>query len=754
AGSRAGSTFAPATNTNQQRYHKKVRVCMWEDGAIAFLFKVQSPKSTHRFCMLTFYVLDITRHASRITYHVSGSPIHPFLQRFFAACCDWLSSVDWGQSMESVGCGTEWRCVEMRCFDKNLYTIKCLLWVALLAIGLALTGCTNPVGADRTAPVLVYRQTHENAVGSAEPGRATISVLNRFDQVEQFSKAPDVTLQLIHRKAVETRDRGMLYALAELNYVSAERIRRSVKAWEPQDARDYYLASAVYAWFFLFGEANEPPPGPFDERFRVACDLYSYSLGWALTERRSTNVVAVISGGTRSLPIGKLNLSFDQQHFPWPLEDFDSFILAQRFVVRGLSVRNRQSGVGTPLIAVAKTEPGLKFSRCIPATALLRLEGSLADLDQGRCRGSLELYSGYDTNTVRMGSKMVPLETDTTVALAYSLNQAFLWRLGMMQFLSAKEAVPTDVYLTQPYQPGKVPVVFVHGTFSSPVWWAEMFNTLSADAELQQRFQFWSFIYNSGNPTSYSAVKLREALTARLKAVDPEGKDAALQQMVVIGHSQGGLLTKLTATDTGDKLLAALLKTNRLENLNLSSKQQEIIRRYTCFEPLPFVKRVVFICTPHRGSYLAGNFARKLARKLITFPSRVVEASKEFTGITEKLDIPKELQGTPTSLDSMSTINPVQLTLADIPLAPGVKGHSIIAVKGNEDFHKGKDGLVAYDSAHLDYVESEFIVRGPHSCQAMPATIEEVRRILHEHLSMLPPGISNASGTRVTDPRR
>jgi hypothetical protein len=224
--------------------------------------------------------------------------------------------------------------------------------------------------------------------------------------------------------------------------------------------------------------------------------------------------------------------------------------------------------------------------------------------------------------------------------------------------------------------------------------------------------------------------------------------------MVVIGHSQGGLLTKLTATDTGDKLLAALLKTNRLENLNLSSKQQEIIRRYTCFEPLPFVKRVVFICTPHRGSYLAGNFARKLARKLITFPSRVVEASKEFTGITEKLDIPKELQGTPTSLDSMSTINPVQLTLADIPLAPGVKGHSIIAVKGNEDFHKGKDGLVAYDSAHLDYVESEFIVRGPHSCQAMPATIEEVRRILHEHLATLPPGISNASGTKVTDPRR
>jgi len=170
---------------------------------------------------------------------------------------------------------------------------------------------------------------------------------------------------------------------------------------------------------------------------------------------------------------------------------------------------------------------------------LLRLDGGLASLEQGTCRGSLELYSGYDASQIRVDGSAVPLETDTTVALAYGLNQSLLWRLGISQFLSFKEQIPTDVYMNQPYQPGKVPVVFVHGTFSSPVWWAEMFNTLSADSELQKRCQFWWFVYNSGNPTSYSAVKLREALTARVKALDPEGKDPALQQMVVIGHSQG-----------------------------------------------------------------------------------------------------------------------------------------------------------------------------------------------------------------------
>jgi pimeloyl-ACP methyl ester carboxylesterase len=309
----------------------------------------------------------------------------------------------------------------------------------------------------------------------------------------------------------------------------------------------------------------------------------------------------------------------------------------------------------------------------------------------------------------------------------------------MDQFLSAEEKIPTDVYLTQPYRPGMVPVVFVHGTFSSPVWWAEMANTLAADPLLRQRCQLWFFIYNSGNPTAYSAVRLRDALRAKVQELDPQGRDAALQQMVVIGHSQGGLLTKLTATDTGDKLLQAVLKTNRTDGLGIPEKEMNLLRQYTVYDALPFVTRVVFISTPHRGSYVAGSFVRRLARRLVTLPSTVMKRTSELSGLREKLNLPKELRGTPTSLDSMSPNNRLLLTIADIPLAPGIKGHSIIAVQGNGDYHHGKDGLVAYESAHVDYVESEFIVRSFHSCQDKPPTIEEVRRILHEHLAALPP---------------
>jgi pimeloyl-ACP methyl ester carboxylesterase len=342
------------------------------------------------------------------------------------------------------------------------------------------------------------------------------------------------------------------------------------------------------------------------------------------------------------------------------------------------------------------------------------------------------------TNTTQFENHTVPLETDTTAPLAYSLNQTFLWSLGNAQFLSGIERIPTGIYLTRPYQPGLVPVVFVHGTFSSPVWWAEMANTLFADPVLGEHCQFWFFIYNSGNPMTYSAVRLREALTAKIKELDPQGRDPALQQMVVIGHSQGGLLTKLTATDTGDRLWRAL-NTNQLDTLNLSPAQKDFIRKYLFYQRLPFVTEVVFISTPHRGSYLAGSFARKLARKFVTLPGQLLDQGREVVGLKEKLGLPKDLQGMPTSLDSMSPDNPMLLALADIPTAPGVQAHSIISVEGNGDYHQGKDGLVSYSSAHVDYAESEFIVRSFHSCLSNPATIEEVRRILREHIEALPP---------------
>ena len=219
-----------------------------------------------------------------------------------------------------------------------------------------------------------------------------------------------------------------------------------------------------------------------------------------------------------------------------------------------------------------------------------------------------------------------------------------------------------------------------------------------------------------------------------VKFLDPDDRDEALRRMVVIGHSQGGLLAKLTATDTGDKLWRLVSETN-IDELQVDVPTRELLRSNFFFKPLPCVSRVVFIATPHRGSYRNTRFVQRVLNSFISIPR---EMADDFAGVMKLKDtvrLPASVRnGVPSSLAGMSTDNPFILTLADIPVAPGIKCNSIIAIQGDDQPPKGNDGVVEYTSAHVDYAESEFIVRSGHSCQGNPLTIEEVRRILLENL--------------------
>ncbi len=610
------------------------------------------------------------------------------------------------------------------------------------ALTLLVAGCTTPVGATKASIRVAYRQAQANALEGQASSQSRL-VLHRYGLDKQFASDPAAALKCLHGKACEDNRRELVFALAELNYLHGYRLERSVKAGEPKHARDAYLSAAIYAYLYLFDHGDEPPPTQFDDRFRIARAVYNAGLAKGLSSPENTNAVVLLESGPRQLAAGRVEVRLDTNAFPFALSRFETFLSADQFLVRGLSVRDRQSGLGAPLIGLYKPEAKVPVARQLPATVFGRPNGSLKAWNAGQLSLALELHSAYGSNTVRVGEATIPLETDLTASLAYVLNQSFVWSLGTGQFFSPVERIKSDVYLTQPYQRGRVPVVFVHGTFSSPVWWAEMMNTLRADPEVRQHCQFWFFIYNSGNPTPYSALKLRECLAAKIKELDPEGTDSALQQMVVIGHSQGGLLTKLTATDTGDRLWK-MIGIKSLDDDKLSDKQRELIRGYTVFEPLPFVKRVIFISTPHRGSYKATGFVRGLTRRFVSLPGRLVQQASDLTGLAEKLRI-QGPRGIPTSLDSMSPKNKYLLALAEIPTSPGVTSHSIIPVLGEGDYHQGKDGLVTYSSAHVDYAASEFIVRSPHSCQGKPSTIEEVRRILLEHMGAAPsPGVSAA----------
>src|SRR5882757_5199879 len=273
-----------------------------------------------------------------------------------------------------------------------------------LAVALLLqAGCVNPIGADKVSPRQAYVDLHQNALNSDRCSADTQRVLHRYGFDEAFRKNPDATLEKLQTIACTDDRRDVLYALAELNYWNADRQDRSVKPGVPKLARNSYFASAIYAYLYLLGESNEAKPNQFDIRFRTAGDLYNRGLAQGLMV--GTNALVKLDSGPRRTPPGVVEVQFTQPGFPWNLDMIKAFYSADEFVVRGLSTRNRTSGLGAPLIAV--TDKFGKFQESVraPATVFLRVSGGVRDWGAGKMTATLELYSAFDATQVEVNGR-------------------------------------------------------------------------------------------------------------------------------------------------------------------------------------------------------------------------------------------------------------------------------------------------------------------------------------------------------------
>jgi hypothetical protein len=206
--------------------------------------------------------------------------------------------------------------------------------------------------------------------------------------------------------------------------------------------------------------------------------------------------------------------------------------------------------------------------------------------------------------------------------------------------------------------------------------------------------------------------------------------------MVLIGHSQGGLLVKMQVINSGDRIWSSASK-KPLDELQLSDQARELFRRAMFVEPLPEVARVVFICTPHRGSFVAGrNIIANAVRAFLALPFNLAGLDKDIVRNRDALQSGVSLV-VPSAVDNMSPRHHFIRTLQTIPVESSIKVNSIIAVETAGPVEQGNDGVVEYASAHIEPVESELVVRpSSHSTQGNPHTIEEVRRILRLHIGL------------------
>jgi pimeloyl-ACP methyl ester carboxylesterase len=636
------------------------------------------------------------------------------------------------------------------------------------ATALLTAACATPIGVKLVDPRTTYRMLTENALSADALSVYTRRTLQRAGLIETFKDDPPAAIAKLHASYVEFHRANSpiqeiaLFALAETAFLHAQ----------ASGERAYFLASVAYAYAFLFPEDQSQGQitiwghSPFDPRIRIAADLYNFGLAEGLAsdkpppEAEARPPEVLLTPGRHALPFGELDIEVDPVGFKWAGYRLDHFVSSADLEIRGLRNRYLMPGLGAPL-AASLSDPAGEIARLltdaripprlkVPVSALLRLEGARRGVAEGRLRGTLSVYTSDAAAAVKIAGREVPLEYEPTAALAYTLEGAPVWEFEMAGFMSGsfglgapdvgRASAPGPqfvrpqggVIFMAPYRPGKIPVVLVHGTASSPARWAELFNELLIDPRIAKRYQFWLFMYNTGNPIVYSGALLREGLLRTVQQLDPEGKDPALRQMVVIGHSQGGLLTKLTVVSSGSKFLDNWSKVP-LEELEIKPETRDLIRRSMFVEPVPYVRSVIFVATPHRGTPLSAIGIVGWLTRFIKLPAFAAGVATDMLTLSKEGFLKRAFDRIPSAVDNMSPSHPFIKTLSSLPIADGVTAHSIIAVKGDGPPEEGSDGVVPYWSAHIEPVASEKVVKSPHSVQSNPHAIEEIRRILIEH---------------------
>jgi len=609
-------------------------------------------------------------------------------------------------------------------------------WLGLTALAIALIapGCATPIGVRYVEPRVAYHSLTTNVLSAQRPSSFSARELMNLNQYERFNEDPEKALAEIHAGLAAKGDEDRVFALAELSFVYAN----------DSGERSHYLASAVYAYAFLFPGKDGTRPKGLDPRFRWAADIYNQALTRAamLDDRE----YPVPRGGKFKLPFGEIVVEFNEAELIWEGFRLKDFVPAADVEVRGLRNRYRIPGIGAPLSATTEPIDGAASKQStripprmrIPATAFLRLDDARGTLKSGKLRGKLEFYTPDAARSLNIEGVDVSIEYETTSALALTLEGAPIWDFEIAGFRSgdfaigAQKLLREGLFMVRPHRTGRVPVVLVHGTASSPARWAELVNELENDPRFLENYEIWLFMYNTGNPIADSAARLRAALLNVVADLDPEKKDPGLQQMVVIGHSQGGLLTKMMVIDPGTRFWDGVFKVPP-DELDVRAETRDFLKNALIFKPLPFVRRVVFVATPHRGSYQALGFLGGLASWLIRLPGNLTRLGVEAATLQNRGLLRGPFTGIPTAITNMNPSNRFIQELASMPIIEGVTAHSIIAVQGDGPPEEGADGIVMYKSARIDGVASEKVVRSSHSTQGHPETIQEIKRILLEH---------------------
>jgi hypothetical protein len=396
--------------------------------------------------------------------------------------------------------------------------------------------------------------------------------------------------------------------------------------------------------------------------------------------------------------------------------------------------RFARPGFGAPVAALSPRHDDEPYGRLQPLSGAFRNLTAWIEPDPEHddAPPRLVLADPDRVTAIGAGAHRRQLASDTSAAYAWAMRISKLARTGLWGLLGG-EAIEhrAGLYLLEDYDPDKQPLVMIHGLGSIPLIWAHLSNAVWGMDELRARYQIWQVIYPTDEPLLVTRSRIAGYLDAAWQLLDPDGDARARSGVVLVGHSLGGVISRLLCVDSGDALWNAAFLVPA-GSLKASAQDLEVIRRLFSFHSYPGIARAIFLAAPHRGSPSAATALGQVTRALVGRRTAEVHALQRIALANPDAIRPEVLhtfqQGWINSIATLQSDQPIRRATESLLPRAGISWHTIAGVQPGR--RQQTDGVVPLDSAQIPGAASCLVVEDGHRLHDNPHVVAEVVRIL------------------------
>ena len=516
--------------------------------------------------------------------------------------------------------------------------------------------------------------------------------------------------------------------------------------------------SIRYSYAYLFKTNRHAQDRIFDNRQIQIRDFYNRALTELVNVHRLRNPSNNI---TPTINIGKSTYTIDIQSYQ-RLQNIqlEKFISSYNMNFSGLRAINRRDGFGSDFVAVFPTvksesqahkyilnplanqyskegNPNIHKARYLAATIIAQPTKSNASVDDVLNNPNFEIkvYDPYRIDKVNISGQPYSLAANFSAPYGLWLAENNLGAAAYLSLIDRDQRLTMPhLYMLEPYNPNKKIIVLVHGLASSPEAWIGVTNDIMGDPILREHYQVWQVFYSTNIPILESRFQIYALLKQAFAGINP--KDVAAKDAVLVGHSMGGIISRLLVSEA-DISKSALSMMSTRQQIRL--RKHPVIAERLKIKPIENFDRAIFLASPHSGTDYADRWFTLAARKIIRLPTTFLTSLADTltSDDADLRDFVKNLssdviQNGPSDLSRKSKF--MEVTHAIEP-KKGFVFHSVMGnVSKSNDPALMTDGIVPYKSAHLNGAVSEKVIKSGHSVQETPEAILELRRILRQHL--------------------